>query len=278
MFLKKSNHLNQPFTFGFPCSNFRGGFFLVQQLGSQQVLQQEASLRVDFLQMTKIRWLSIFFGLVLVCPSKTYPSKQNHGSAQRGCISNRIIIFQICSHFPLNNDYGRKINIWWCLKRGKFNDASHFSIDPCYKYHMAWKSASSTWTMRGTNIETAILYEVRCLATVSRSKHSRLQRRQPPRVRHSHLLQVNATIWIWWWFLLVGYDAELPSHSFWNNIFQKGWVTTSIVLETVSHHILLHPISTINYILQSGPLPVLSRVITLLLGVITPVAHLEGHL
>lgn len=139
MFLKKSNHLNQPFTFGFPCSNFRGGFFLVQQLGSQQVLQQEASLRVDFLQMTKIRWLSIFFGLVLVCPSKTYPSKQNHGSAQRGCISNRIIIFQICSHFPLNNDYGRKINIWWCLKRGKFNDASHFSIDPCYN------ATNTTW-------------------------------------------------------------------------------------------------------------------------------------
>ncbi len=39
-----------------------------------------------------------------------YPSSQNHGSAENGCISNMNVSFHLGSHFPLNHDYGRKGN------------------------------------------------------------------------------------------------------------------------------------------------------------------------
>ena len=51
-----------------------------------------------------------------------------------------------------------------------------------------WGAVHGPWK---ATIETAILHEARCLATVSRSKHSRLQRRQPPRVRNSYMFQAN---------------------------------------------------------------------------------------
>ena len=38
----------------------------------------------------------------------TYPFSHNHGSMENGCISNRIVTFQISRHYPLNHDYGRK--------------------------------------------------------------------------------------------------------------------------------------------------------------------------
>ena len=43
-----------------------------------------------------------FFVLVI------YPSSHNDGSVKNGCISNRIVTFQILRHFPLNHDYGGK--------------------------------------------------------------------------------------------------------------------------------------------------------------------------
>ena len=41
-------------------------------------------------------------------PNVCYTSSQNHGSVKNGCISNRIVAFQIYSHFPLNHELGKE--------------------------------------------------------------------------------------------------------------------------------------------------------------------------
>ena len=49
-----------------------------------------------------------FTGFVAHIGIIKYTSSHNHGSVKNGCISNRIVTFQIVRHFPLNHDYSKK--------------------------------------------------------------------------------------------------------------------------------------------------------------------------
>ena len=50
-----------------------------------------------------------------------YHSSHNHGSVKNGCISNRIVTFQMSSHFSLNHDFKGERAECQPTKKGSYN-------------------------------------------------------------------------------------------------------------------------------------------------------------
>ena len=73
------------------------------------------------------------------------PSSHSHGPVKHGCISNRIVTFQIVRHLLLNHDYGRK-NMF---ELPSVQDAVLWGCEICcrvsYVYQHMWSLAQLSW-------------------------------------------------------------------------------------------------------------------------------------
>ena len=78
-----------------------------------------------------------------------YPSFHNHGSVKNACISNRIVIFQILRHFPLNPwIYGRKSS----FRKSKASPFSSFHEHPSVSLRFRCTSSPSIRSDRSIHL------------------------------------------------------------------------------------------------------------------------------